>query len=239
MSKIRSLIIIFWVAFILFNSSYILGEVSKKSVKLDTNVKVDQIEQDNIILPDPKHKSNVSIEEAISSRRSKRNYKSEHINIGQLSQILWAAQGITGQIGDYKLRAAPSAGALYPIEIYVVLPKGVYLYLPQGHKLKKIKSGDLRSELAKAALNQWWIRDTSCDIVITAVYERTMAKYGQRGVRYAVIEAGAVTENVYLQVESLELGTVSVGAFNDRDVQKILNIPDNRRPLIIMPIGYP
>jgi SagB-type dehydrogenase family enzyme len=207
--------------------------------KISEEIKINQIKEDNIILPKPQLKSKVSVEEAIRHRRSRRLYKKEPITLGQLSQILWAAQGITGQAGVFKLRAAPSAGALYPIELYVVLPKGVYHYLPEKHRLEKVKNGDLRPDLAKAALDQWWIEKTSVDIVITAVYERTMAKYGQRGIRYAILEAGDVSENIYLQTESLGLGTVSVGAFIDKKVQKVLNIPKDRYPLLIMPLGYP
>lgn len=221
---------------LMFSLAY--GEPQDLAIQLKSSLKVDRIEEDNIILPKPQLKSNVSIEEAILRRRSRRLYRKEPITLKELSQILWAAQGITGQVGNYKLRASPSAGALYPIELYVVLPRGVYHYLPEKHKLEKIKDGDLRPDLAKAAFDQWWIEETSCDIVITAVYERTMAKYDQRGKRYAILEAGGVAENIYLQAESLGLGTVSVGAFIDEKVQEVLGIPKNRRPLSIMPLGY-
>lgn len=235
----RNFIFAFIISFGILACSPVHGELSKEATPLKASVKVDRIEKESIILPQPQLKSNVSTEEAILNRRSRRLYKEEPVNLGELSQILWAAQGITGQAGSYKLRSAPSAGALYPIELYVVLAQGVYHYLPQPHKLEKIKDGDLRAELAKAALDQWWIEETSCDIVITAVYERTMAKYGQRGIKYAILEAGGVAENIYLQAESLGLGTVSVGAFIDEKVQEVLDLPDNNRPLYIMPLGYP
>ncbi|HEA46889.1 MAG TPA: SagB/ThcOx family dehydrogenase [bacterium] len=217
----------------------VYAEPLKKVIQLEPAVKVDQIKEDNIVLPKPRLKSNLSIEEAIARRRSRRLYKKEPITLKELSQILWAAQGITGQVGGFKLRTAPSAGALYPIELYVLLPKGVYHYLPEEHKLEKIKGGDLRSDLAEAALGQQWIREASCNIIITAVYERTMAKYGKRGIKYAILEAGHVSENIYLQAESLGLGTVNIGAFGDVQVQKVLGIPKDNRPLYIMPLGYP
>ncbi len=215
------------------------GELLEKTIRLESSIKVDQVKEDYIILPEPQLKSNVSIEEAILHRRSRRNYSKTHINLSQLSQILWAAQGMTGQIGNYKLRAAPSAGALYPIELYVVLPKGVYHYLPEKHGLEKIKDGDLRPDLAKAALDQRWIKEASCDIIIAAVYKRTMAKYGQRGIRYAILEAGNVSENIYLQAESLGLGTVGIGAFTDEKVREVLGVPEDRQPLYIMPLCNP
>lgn len=235
----RSFIFAFIIGSGVLMFSFAYGEPQDLAIQLKPSLKVDQIEEESIILPAPGLKSNISIEEAILHRRSHRLYKEEPITLKELSQILWAAQGITGQEGNYKLRASPSAGALYPIELYVVLPNGVYHYLPQKHKLEKIKDGDLRPDLAKAALDQWWIEETSCDIVITAVYERTMAKYGQRGRRYAILEAGSVAENIYLQAESLGLGTVGIGAFIDEKVQEVLDIPKNRHPLYIMPLGYP
>ncbi len=235
----KSFVFVFIISSGILLSLFVYGGIFKKKVRLKPEISVDQIRQNYVILPKPRYKSGVSVEEAILHRRSRRLYKQKPITLGQLSQVLWAAQGITGQIGDYKLRAAPSAGALYPIEIYIVLPKGVYHYLPSEHGLEKVKDGNLLPALAKAGLDQRWIKEASCDIVITAVYERTMAKYGQRGPKYAIMEAGAVAENIYLQGESLGLGTVSTGAFMDERVQEVLGIPEDRRPLFIMPLGYP
>jgi SagB-type dehydrogenase family enzyme len=235
----KSFVFVFVISFGILMVSFIYGEILKKEAQLESNTSVDQIKQDYVILPAPVLKSTVSIEEAILHRRSRRLYEEKPIILGQLSQVLWAAQGVTGQIGNYKLRAAPSAGALYPMELYIILPKGVYHYLPEKHKLEKVKDGDLRPKLAKAALDQRWVRKASCNIIITAVYERTMAKYSERGIRYAILEAGSVAENIYLQAESLGLGTVSVGAFIDKKVQETLGIPEDRRPLLIMPLGYP
>jgi SagB-type dehydrogenase family enzyme len=195
---------------------------------LENNRSADQPYAGNgtVDLPAPRTESNTSIEDAIAARRSIREYTGEPIALAELSQILWAAQGVTGQEGQ---RSAPSAGALYPLEVYVVtgsvreLPAGVYRYAPDGHRLIPIRQGDLR--------------DAAADIVITGVYERTTAKYGERGVRYVHMEAGHAAENVYLQAESLGLGTVSIGAFDDAALRQFLMLPENETPLYVMPIG--
>lgn len=208
-------------------------------------MKEPQVKSDLILLPSPQKKGKVSLEEAIAKRRSKRDFLDKPLSLTQLSQILWSAQGITGPDG-FK-RAAPSAGALYPLEIYVVtrengvesLEAGIYHYLPQKHSIEIHKSGDLRNDLAKAALGQHFIAEAPISLVITAEYERTTGKYGERGIRYVHIEVGHVGENVYLQVEALALGTVVVGAFDDEEVSQVLNLPPTHQPLYIMPIGYP
>lgn len=190
--------------------------------------------------PAQKEKDNLSVEEAIAKRRSERSFHDSPLAKEQLFQILWAAQGITG---DGK-RSAPSAGATYPLEIYAVVGKvegleaGVYRYVPKNHSLEPHLSGDRRKELAVASLGQSFIADAPLVIVITAEYERTTKKYGERGIRYVHIEVGHVGQNIYLQAESLGLGTVAVGAFYDDEVSRVLNLPGNHAPLYIMPIGY-
>ena len=188
-----------------------------------------------IFLPAPKVKGEISLEEAIAQRRSKRDFLDKPLTLTQLSQILWAAKSV------------PSAGGLYPLEIYVVvgengrenLKAGVYHYLPEKHAVEIGKSGDLRHELAQAALGQYFIAEAPITLVIAAEHERTTGKYGQRGIRYVHIEVGHVGENIYLQAETLGLGTVAVGAFNDEEVSQVLNLPENYKSLYIMPIGYP
>ncbi|MEE8167900.1 MAG: SagB/ThcOx family dehydrogenase [Candidatus Hydrothermarchaeales archaeon] len=191
-----------------------------------------------IKLPEPKYKGDVSVEEAILRRRSIRDFSSKSISIENLSQILWAAQGITGREGGYKLRAAPSAGALYPVEIYVVMEEGVYHYDPKEHMLHQTSNEDSREKLCRAALSQEFIAEAPVDIVITAVFERTRIKYGERDVRYVYAEAGHVSQNIYLQCVALDLGTVTVGAFHDERVQNVLGIPSDHMPIYIMPVGY-
>lgn len=190
-----------------------------------------------IKLPEPKYKSNVSVEEAILKRRSIREFGSGKITLEELSQILWAAQGTTGEEWGYKLRSVPSAGALYPMEIYAAMKKGVYRYLPEKHLLEKIRRGDAREELCEASLHQDFIRDAPVVIIIAAVFERTKSKYGERGTRYVYAEAGHVSQNIYLQCESIGLGAVAVGAFYDEAVQKVLKLPGNHKPIYLMPIG--
>ncbi|MCD4798120.1 MAG: SagB/ThcOx family dehydrogenase, partial [Methanosarcinales archaeon] len=173
-------------------------------------------------------------------RRSIRNYKDEALTLAEISQLLSAAQGITHP-GGY--RTAPSAGALYPLDVYVVagnvdgLRPGIYKYRPQGHELEKVAEGDVRAELCAAAIDQECIEDGAVVLVFAAVYERTTRKYGDRGVRYVHMEVGHAAQNVYLQTVSLGLGTVVVGAFDDDEVWRLLQMQDDERALCIMPVG--
>jgi SagB-type dehydrogenase family enzyme len=190
-------------------------------------------------LPRPELKGRISVEEAISNRRSVRDFKRERMNIAQLSQILWAAQGITG---NGWLRSAPSAGALYPLEVYAVvgaveeLESGVYHYDPKTHSIRREIEGDVRRKLSNAALRQEPVSAAPVDIVFTAVYERTRRKYGERAARYVHIEVGHAAQNVYLQAEAMGLGTVIIGAFYDDMVKETLGLK-KEEPLAIMPVG--
>lgn len=193
-----------------------------------------------IELPEPRYKSSVSIEETLLKRRSTRDYTGEPLTLQEVSQLLWAAQGVTSPRG---YRTAPSAGALYPLEVYVVvgdveeLSEGVYKYRPQKHQLAKVMAGDKRSELTRAALGQTWVKDAAADIVVTAVYERTTSKYGERGIMYVHMEAGHTAQNLCLQAAALDLGVVTVGAFRDDQVKDILGLPVDEQPLYIIPVG--
>ncbi len=199
------------------------------------------MEQELLIkLPQPVYDSSVSLEESILKRRSIRRYKDEPLTINEVSQLMWAAQGITDRSG---LRTAPSAGALYPLEIYVVvgnvdgLSPGIYKYKPHEHELLLIKEGDNRGNLSNAALGQGTVENGAIAIVISAVYERTTSKYGDRGIRYVHMEVGHVGQNISLQAVSLGLGTVVVGAFYDNEVKRIMEMPEEESPLYIMPVG--
>ena len=193
-----------------------------------------------IELPEPRLTGDTSVEEALSTRRSIREYRDEPLTLSDVSQLLWAAQGITDKRG---FRTAPSAGALYPLELYLVagnvtdIPAGIYKYSPYKHNLTRIVDGDKRDELAAAALGQECVRRCSAAIVFSAVYERTTGKYGKRGIRYVHIEVGHAAENLHLQAVSLNLGTVAVGAFFDDEVKQIMNLPEDEEPLYIMPVG--
>jgi len=197
-----------------------------------------------IKLPEPSKKGKMSVEEAIQKRRSIRDYLDKPLTLKDISQILWAAQGITDPIR--KFRAAPSAGATYPLEIYLVVKKGgvvnlsegVYRYDPFTHSIELIKEGDFSYELYIACVNQEWVLKAPVKIVITAVYDRTTKRYGERGIRYVHMEAGHVGQNIYLQATALNLGTVAVGAFFDNMVEEIVNAKPNERALYVFPIGY-
>ncbi len=193
-----------------------------------------------IKLPEPRKESNYSFEKAVEKRRSIRSYTKDSLSLEEISQLLWAAQGITGAGW---LRASPSAGALYPLELYVIvgavktLPAGVYQYKPKGHKLVLKKKGDLRNKLHEQSLQQSPVKKAAVCIVIAGVYERTTKKYRERGKRYVHMEVGHACQNIYLQATALDLGTVTIGAFQDKEVQKILGMSSNERPFSIMPVG--
>lgn len=201
--------------------------------------------EQEIKLPQPQYEGKVSVERAIKDRRTVRSFKPDALTLGQLSQLLWAAQGITDKGRSY--RAAPSGGALYPLDIYAVVGKhgvkeldeGVYLYLPATHSVRKVKEEDQRKRVAEAALWQNWIAEAPVVIVITAEYGRITKKYGERGVRYAHIEVGHVGQNIFLQAEALGLGAGIVGAFDDSSVAGIIGALPRHEPLLIMPVGWP
>lgn len=191
-----------------------------------------------IKLSDPKLKGNISLEEALSKRRSVREFATTPLTLQEVSQLLWAAQGITSPWGG---RTAPSAGALYPLEIYLVagqvknLPSGIYKYQPKDHSLLRISEGDKREEVWKAALKQPWVKNAPVIFIFTAVYQRTTQKYGERGIRYVHIETGHAAQNLLLQAVALDLVGVPVGAFYDEVLKKTLNIKED--PLYIISIG--
>lgn len=190
-------------------------------------------------LPAPRHDSRTALEKVLFHRRSVREYQARPLTLAELSQLLWAAQGITFP-GGY--RTAPSAGALYPLEVYVVvgsvtdLASGIYKYLPAKHQLMNVGSEDKRFSLRQAALDQSSISEAGAILVFCAVYQRTTGKYGQRGIRYVHMEAGHAAQNVYLQAESLYLGTVVLGAFDDAQVKDVLSLKEEE-PLYLMPVG--
>jgi SagB-type dehydrogenase family enzyme len=195
-----------------------------------------------IALPKPSFKGEVSLEEVVLKRRSTRVFSSRSVTRSQLSQLLWACQGITG--GYY--RTVPSAGATYPLEMFVVLGKnaveslddGVYRYVPKGHSIERHLPGDLRKDLCSACLGQGFIRRVPLSFVLCAEYSRTTASYGERGVRYVHMEVGHVGQNLALQGEALGLCSVMVGAFRDEDVSRVLNLPFELNPLYVIPVGY-
>ena len=195
---------------------------------------------EHIKLPKPDLTGEQSIEKLLQQRRSVRSYQKSSLNLAEVGQLLWSAQGVSSARG---LRTAPSAGALYPLQLYVVvgdvneLSPGIYQYNPEEHSLLKTTNGDLRKSLQEAALDQSCIGDAAIIFVFTAIYRRTTGKYGDRGVRYVHMEVGHAGQNLFLQAEALHLGTVVVGAFNDDEVREVLNLDGDMQPLSLMPVG--
>jgi SagB-type dehydrogenase family enzyme len=199
-------------------------------------------EGQTIALPAPRVEGSVSLEEAIAERRSGREFTDEPLSMAELGQLLWAAQGITSPQGG---RATPSAGATYPLEIYVLCAEvtgvapGVYHYRPATHDLLSVIGGDVRTSLCTASLEQQWVEKAPVDIILAAVYERTTERYGERGIRYVHLEAGHAAQNLCLQATSLGLGAVTVGAFSDDEVQALLHLAHDEEPLYVIPVGRP
>jgi SagB-type dehydrogenase family enzyme len=194
-------------------------------------------EEETVIdLPEPSTMGTVSVEEALAGRRSIREFTEAPLTSEELGQLLWAAQGVTHEPGR---RTAPSAGALYPIELYAVTPDGLYQYLPEGHRMVLRSRGDLRSALAIAALEQDCVARAAAVFVVTGVVSRTAAKYGGRAERYVLMEAGHVGQSIALQAVALRLGAVTVGAFDDGKVQRALALPTDHAPMYLIPVGHP
>lgn len=188
-----------------------------------------------IKLPSPNFKSNTSLEEAINKRRSIRSFKPYKISLQEISQLLWAAYGISDKKNGF--RTTPSAGATYPLEIYYFTEDGVFHYLIFEHSVRQVIDNDLKKELAKASLGQNFILEAAIDILICAVYERTTLFYGERGYRYVLIEVGHCAQNISLQAISLGLDSVCVGAFEDKKVKQLLKLSEDLHPLYIIAIG--
>jgi SagB-type dehydrogenase family enzyme len=191
---------------------------------------------ESIELPDPDTAGQMTLEAAISARRSQRGFAQRALSTAELGQLLWAAQGITDSAGH---RAAPSAGALYPLELYVVTADSVAHYLPSGHRLEARGSPDLRSDVADAAFAQEFVGKAPAVIVVTMVPSRTETKYGALGEGYAMLEAGHATQNLLLQVAALDLAATSVGGVDPSQLQDLLALPPDHEPVYVIPVGQP
>ncbi len=192
-----------------------------------------------IKLPAPHTSGQLAVEGALQQRRSLRSFGPAPLSLAEVGQLLWAAQGITDGRGR---RTAPSAGALYPLELYLVagnvtgLPAGVYRYLPASHELLPVVAGDRRQQAA-AACRQRWVAEAPAAVALTAVFPRTAKKYGERATRYVPFEAGAAAENLALQAVALGLGTTVVGAFDDAELAAALGAAADEQPLALVPVG--
>ena len=194
----------------------------------------------NLKLPEPRLKSDVSLEETLLKRRSIRQYADLPLKLSEVSQLLWAAQGVTDNKGG---RTAPSAAAIYPLEIYLVAGKvenlapGIYQYMPIGHELVKIRDGDVREELGTASMNQTQVKKGAIDIVIAANYEKVLKRFGENSVKWVYLEGGHVAQNICLQANALNLGTVTVGGFTEEQVKSVIGLPSNKGILYVLPVG--
>jgi len=194
---------------------------------------------EKIKLPEPNFKGLI-FEEALRKRRSVRTYSKEALNLDEISQLLFSAQGITATYYSQRLRTAPSAGALYPFEIYLIvnwgekIKPGIYHYLVEDHSLELLKEGDFRQRIKNAALGQEPGAEASVVFILTAVFERTTRKYGERGYRYISIEAGHIGQNILLQATSLGLGAVPIGAFFDEEVNRLLGLNGKQQSTIYL-----
>jgi SagB-type dehydrogenase family enzyme len=195
-------------------------------------------------LTPPSFQGKMSVEEALKKRRTVRQFANRGLELAQVSQLLWGTDGISDSRG---LRTAPSAGATYPLELYLVvgergvagLTPGLYHYRPDSHSLELTLKGDLRVPVARACLHQTWMTEAPVMMVFAAQYGRCTARYGERGIRYTHMEVGHTGENLFLQVEALGLACGIVGAFEDRTLKEVLHLPQEHEPLLVMPVGYP
>ncbi len=198
---------------------------------------------ETVKLPAPSHKGKMSVEEALMQRRTVRQFGNRALDLKQVSQLLWATDGLSDPRG---LRTAPSAGATYPLEIYLVagekgvtgMAAGVYRYLPGDHALELTYKGDFRAALARASLNQAWMAEAPVMVVFAAQFSRCTARYGQRGIMYTHMEVGHAGQNLFLEAAALGLGAGIVGAFDDQGLAGALKLPQAHEPLLVMPVGY-
>ena len=195
-----------------------------------------------ITLSKPNQSGSMTSEETIAVRRSRRNFLPQPLSLEQIGQLAWAAQGQDAHSGPQDTlrcyRTAPSAGATYPLELFVVTSDGLFQYLPAKHSLEKLTGQDLRAALASAAWGQEFVKTAPLTLVFATQFSRTTKRYGQRGVRYVYMEAGHAAQNVHLQAEALGLGSVAVGAFDDTSVTKVLSLPDYLEPIYLVVVGY-
>ena len=187
-------------------------------------------------LPAPVVTGTISAEAAIAERRSVRDYGTADLELAELAQLFWAAQGVTGDQGH---RAAPSAGALYPLELYAVTSDSLMHYLPDGHRVEVGDAPAQIGELAAAAFGQDWIGAAPTVLVISGVVTRLEAKYGAVSERLMDREAGHAAQNVLLAAVALDLGSVPVGGFDPAEVARLLALAPGEEPLYLIPIGHP
>jgi len=197
-----------------------------------------RVSQRKIIqLTEPKLKGSVSLEEALAKRRSVRKFTGEALKPNQVSQLAWAGQGITEPQGG--LRTAPSAGAIYPIELYFANEEGLFVYLPEQHSLEQVIEQDVRSDLATTASTPESVANAACDIIVAGSARKLMTQFRDKARTFMLLEAGHVAQNIQLQAVCLDLGSVPVGEFDEKGVNRICRLPRNLEPIYIICVGYP
>ncbi len=187
-------------------------------------------------LPPPQTSGGMSLHDTLSRRRSVRNFRSGALTGQELSQLLWSGQGISAP--ESGKRTAPSAGATFPLELYVVTANGLHHYIPEGHQLATVTKGDLRQDLALAANEQDCVAQAAATFVLAAVAARTEAKYGERAKLYVKLDAGHAAQNLLLEAVALGLGGVPIGSFSEAAVSRVLGLPDDHEPLYLVAVGH-
>ncbi|MBN2092220.1 SagB/ThcOx family dehydrogenase [candidate division KSB1 bacterium] len=193
-------------------------------------------------LPVPEKQSGPGLWQILQNRRSQRGYKSQNLTLQQLSQLLWAIQGVTAQQGQYYFRTAPSAGALYPIETYLMISRidglepGVYHYAVTQHGLEQLKAGDFASEAAQAALDQSMVRTAPVTFIWTAIFQRSKWKYRQRAYRYIYLDAGHIAQNLALAAVGMGLGSCQIAALYDDEVNRLIEVDGKEESVVYMSV---
>jgi len=223
--------------FFLFLNIQVSAAISQQNKENSTEIKLPAVQ-----LPSSK-----PLVKTIQQRHSWRRFKNIPLKEDQISLILWAATGKRIDALTAATRTIPSAGATYPLEVFLLVGRqgvsglnpGFYQYIVDNHSLISVSNEDLRQELANSCLGQDFIKEAPVSLIIAVVYNRTTSRYQERGVRYVHIEVGHSCQNIYLIVQDLGLATVEVGAFDDQRLKNLLKLRKEIEPLIIMPIGYP
>lgn len=203
---------------------------------VDTTVSGGIVLTERVDLPPPVVNDGGSLTDALARRRSVREFQPVPLDLAEISQLLWATQGVTSSAGQ---RTVPSAGGLYPLELYLVTDRGRYHYDPDNHQLEVLGKDDVRNELCRAALSQEAVQQAPAVFVLAAVYSRTEDRYGDRAERYVKLETGHAAQSLLLQAVSLGLGAVPIGAFDDEEVREVLDLPGDHEPLYLIPVGHP
>lgn len=200
----------------------------------------------HIHLPKPQTDSSKTLDEVLSKRKSIRSFQQKPLSTSHLSYLLWASTGVQRKEHGYEFRTAPSAGALYPIETYLVInnvesiKQGVYHYNIKHHYLEELRTGDFRSEITTAALNQHMCSTASVVFIWTALFNRSKCKYGQRSYRYIYLDAGHIAENLALAATNLNLGSCHIAALFDEDINNIIEVDGTKESTIYLTVvGHP